>query len=145
MAGRLKDKVAIVTGAGRGIGEAIARAFAAEGASVIVAEKAPETGRAVTEHLVAAGAQSLFIETDVAQSESCQRMVDDVLARFGRIDVLVNNAGVNVFHEPLETSEEEWRRCFAVDLDGAWHCCKAALPKMRERHAGAIVNVASCH
>lgn len=145
MAGRLRDKVAVVTGAGRGIGEAIARAFAAEGSAVIVAEKVPETGLALTERLVATGIDSHFVETDVAKPESCQRLIDGVLARFGRIDVLVNNAGVNVFHEPLETTEEEWRRCFAVDLDGAWHCCKAVLPKMRERRAGAIINVASCH
>jgi NAD(P)-dependent dehydrogenase (short-subunit alcohol dehydrogenase family) len=141
MTGRLKDKVAVVTGAGRGIGEAIARAFAAEGAAVVVAEKNAATGRAVAEALP----DGLFVETDVASPSSCQAMTDAALARFGRIDILVNNAGINVFHEPLETSEEEWRRCFAIDLEGVWHGCKAALPHMRAQRSGAIVNIASCH
>jgi NAD(P)-dependent dehydrogenase (short-subunit alcohol dehydrogenase family) len=145
MVDRLKGKVAIVTGAGQGIGEAIARAFAAEGASVVVAEKNRATGEAAAAALNAIGAESLFVETDVVDSMSCQRMVEATLLRHGRIDILVNNAGINVFREPLETSDDDWRRCLAVDLEGPWHCCRAALPAMRERRAGAIVNIASCH
>jgi NAD(P)-dependent dehydrogenase (short-subunit alcohol dehydrogenase family) len=71
--------------------------------------------------------------------------MDDTREAFGNIDILVNNAGINVFHEPLETTESEWRRCFSVDLDGVWHMCKASLPAMLAQGGGAIVNIASSH
>jgi len=145
MAGRLKDKVVVITGAGRGIGEATARAMAAEDAIIVVAEKDAATGTNVAASLVDSGARALFVETDVADAGSCEAMAGQVLAAFGRIDVLVANAGINVFHEPLETTEEEWRRCFAVDLDGVWYSARAVLPAMRDRKQGSIVAIASCH
>ncbi|MBB5753978.1 SDR family oxidoreductase [Prosthecomicrobium pneumaticum] len=145
MAGRLKDKIAIVTGAGQGIGEATARAYAAEGATVVIAERNEATGNAVAASLAAAGARSLFVETDVADAASVEAMAERVLSAFGRIDVLVANAGINVFHEPLETSEAEWRRCFAVDLDGVWYSARSVLPAMRDQKGGAVVAIASCH
>jgi len=95
--------------------------------------------------LAEGGARSLFIETDVADSASCEAMAEGSLKQFGRIDILVANAGINVFHEPLETSEQEWRRCFAVDLDGVWYSAKAVLPAMRSQKAGSVVAIASCH
>ncbi|TJW88085.1 MAG: SDR family NAD(P)-dependent oxidoreductase, partial [Mesorhizobium sp.] len=98
MAGRLKEKVVVITGAGRGIGEATARAMAAEGAAIVVAEKDAATGRSVAASLAESGARSLFVETDVADSKSCEAMAEQALAAFGRIDVLVANAGINVFH-----------------------------------------------
>ena len=145
MAHRLAGKVAIVTGAGRGIGEAIAAAFAREGAFVIVAERDASSGETVAALLRDRGAGAAFLPTDVTDQGSVERCAAAALAQHGRIDVLVNNAGINVFHEPLATSEEEWRRCFAVDLDGVWRMSKAALPAMIAAGGGAIVNIASCH
>jgi len=145
MAGRLKDKVVVITGAGRGIGEATARAMAAEDAIIVVAEKDAATGTNVAASLADSGARALFVETDVADAGSCEAVAGQVLAAFGRIDVLVANAGINVFHEPLETTEEEWRRCFAVDLDGVWYSARAVLPAMLDRKQGSIVAIASCH
>jgi NAD(P)-dependent dehydrogenase (short-subunit alcohol dehydrogenase family) len=145
MADRLKDKVAIVTGAGRGIGAAIARAFVAEGAAVVVAEKDPGTGQALAHALVAEGRRARFVETDVTDQGSVDACVEATLAAFGTIDVLVNNAGINVFHEPLATTDAEWRRCFDVDLDGVWRVSKAVLPAMLARERGTIVNIASAH
>lgn len=145
MAGRLEGKVAIVTGAGRGIGAAIARCFAREGAAVVIAELDPATGASVASELTETGARSLFVQTDVADPAEAMRVVDATRDAFGRIDILINNAGINVFHEPLETTESEWRRCFAVDLDGVWHMCKATLPVMLEQGNGAIFNIASSH
>jgi NAD(P)-dependent dehydrogenase (short-subunit alcohol dehydrogenase family) len=145
MTGRLKDKVAIITGAGQGIGAAIARAFADAGARLVIAERNAVTGSAVAAAITAGGHDCRFVETDVSVASDCTRMSEFALSAFGRVDVLVNNAGINVFHEPLETSDEEWQRCFAVDLDGAWHCAKAVLPAMRRQGAGSIVNIASCH
>ncbi len=145
MAGRLSDKIALVTGAGRGIGEATARAFAREGAAVVVAEQDAATGARTADALAEDGARALFIRTDVTSNASVEAAVEAALDIYGRIDVLVNNAGINVFHAPLDTTEEEWRRCFAVDLDGVWRMSKAALPSMLDRGAGAIVNIASCH
>lgn len=145
MTQRLQGKVAIVTGAGRGIGAATARAFAEAGASVVVAERDTVTGPAMATALQALGAASLFVETDVADIVAAENAAQTTLAAFGRIDVLVNNAGINVFHEPLETTEAEWKRCFAVDLDGVWHMCKAVLPAMLAQQAGSIVNIASSH
>jgi NAD(P)-dependent dehydrogenase (short-subunit alcohol dehydrogenase family) len=145
MAGRLRGKVGVVTGAGQGIGEATARAFCVEDAIVVIAERNEETGARVAADLAERGARAQFIATDVTDGGAVATMVESVLAQFGRIDCLVNNAGINVFHEPLETSEAEWRRCFAVDLEGVWTVSKAVLPGMRENRAGAIVNIASCH
>jgi NAD(P)-dependent dehydrogenase (short-subunit alcohol dehydrogenase family) len=145
MTGRLQGKVAIITGAGRGIGAATARCFAREGAAVVIAEIDPTTGAAVVQALAHEGARCLFVQTDVADPAAALTAVQSTRKAFGRIDVLVNNAGINVFHEPLETTESEWRRCFAVDLDGVWHMCKAALPAMLEQGGGAIVNIASSH
>lgn len=140
--GRLADKVAIVTGAGRGIGEAIAATFVREGASVVVAERDAASGASAAARL---GERGMFVETDITDTASVDHLRDAVAARFGRVDVLVNNAGVNVFHDPLETSDEEWRRCLAIDLEGAWRVSRAVLPMMRARQTGAIVNIASSH
>ncbi|MCX5480597.1 SDR family oxidoreductase [Kaistia geumhonensis] len=145
MTGRLQDKVAIVTGAGRGIGAAIAHAFAREGARVVVAEKDPATGPATAAAITAAGGAAEFLATDVTGAGSVEATAEAVVARHGRIDILVNNAGINVFHKPHETTEAEWRRCFDVDLDGVWRMSKAVLPAMRAAKAGAIVNIASSH
>jgi NAD(P)-dependent dehydrogenase (short-subunit alcohol dehydrogenase family) len=138
--GRLQDKVAIVTGAGRGIGRAIAHAFAREGAKVVVAERDPVTGAAAAE---AVG--GLFVACDVADQAQNEAVAAAARERFGRIDVLVANAGINVFHEPLAMRMEDWRRCMAVDLEGVWLGCRAVLPTMLEQGAGAIVAIASVH
>jgi NAD(P)-dependent dehydrogenase (short-subunit alcohol dehydrogenase family) len=140
VAGRLEGKVAIVTGAGRGIGEATARAFAREGAEVVVAELDPETGRRTADEV-----GGVFVPCDVREPGQCRAAAAAALERHGRIDVLVANAGVNVFHEPLAMPDDEWRRCLAVDLEGVWHSCKAVLPAMLGQAAGSIVAVASCH
>ncbi|RVT85420.1 SDR family oxidoreductase [Rhodobacteraceae bacterium CCMM004] len=140
MAGRLQDKVAIVTGAGQGIGAAIARAYAAEGAQVVVAELRPETGRAV-----AAQIGGLFVATDVTVQADVEGCAAATQERFGRIDILVNNAGANVFHRPHEMPRSEWARCMALDLEACWAMTEAVLPAMRAQGAGAVVNIASCH
>ncbi|CAH2396232.1 SDR family oxidoreductase [Mesorhizobium escarrei] len=145
MTGRLQDKVAIITGAGRGIGEAIARAFHREGAKVVIAEIDHTTGEAVATDLSPNRASALFVPCDVRQTASVEAVAALARETFGRIDILVNNAGINVFHDPLETSEAEWRRCFDIDLDGVWRMSKAVLPAMLDQGAGSIVNIASTH
>ena len=139
---RLEGKIAIVTGAGRGIGAAIALAFIREGASVIIAERDEITGPAMAQAL---GERAQFIATDVTDQRSVDETIAQTRARHGRIDVLVNNAGINVFHEPLETTDAEWARCMAVDLEGVWRMCRAVLPTMLEAGQGSIVNIASSH
>jgi NAD(P)-dependent dehydrogenase (short-subunit alcohol dehydrogenase family) len=145
MPGRLDGKIAVVTGAGQGIGAAIARCFAAENAKVVVAEISPETGAAVASELTGAGAQAFFVQTDVADPASVEAMNKAVRAAFGSPDILINNAGVNVFGKPLETTEKDWRRCMSVDVEGVWHCSLAVLPAMIEAGRGSIVNIASTH
>ncbi|WP_081709444.1 SDR family oxidoreductase [Mesorhizobium erdmanii] len=145
MTGRLQDKVAIITGAGRGIGEAIARAFYREGAKVVIAEIDEVTGEAVAKDLSPNRASALFVPCDVRLTTSVEAVTRLTKETFGRVDILVNNAGVNVFHDPLETSEAEWRRCFDIDLDGVWRMSKAVLPAMLDQGAGSIVNIASTH
>ncbi|MCZ4346410.1 SDR family oxidoreductase [Devosia neptuniae] len=137
---RLKDKIAIITGAGRGIGAAIAEAFVREGAEVVIAEQDAETGSATATRLGA-----WFVPTDVTDQKSVDLLVAAVVAKYGRIDILVNNAGINVFHDPLETSDAEWARCMAVDLEGVWRLCRAVLPTMLANQAGSIVNISSSH
>ncbi|WP_028209378.1 SDR family oxidoreductase [Paraburkholderia mimosarum] len=148
---RLAGKVALVTGAGRGIGAAIARAFAAEGAAVVLAELDGATAVATAREIAGAfdGARMLAVQTDVTQPASeptsVRAAVEAAQRAFGPVDVLVNNAGINVFADPLTMTDDDWRRCFAVDLDGVWNGCRAVLPGMVERRAGSIINIASTH
>lgn len=140
MAGRLADKVAIVSGAGQGIGAAIARAFAAEGAQVIVAEINETTGAAV-----AAEIGGVFVRTDITRQADIDALAGYARETCGRVDILVNNAGANVFYRPHEMPRSEWARCMALDLEACWAMTEAVLPMMRQARAGAVVNIASAH
>lgn len=145
MVDRLKGRTAIITGAGQGIGEAISNLFAAEGARMVIAERSPHTGEAVAARLRAEGHAALAVQTDVADPDSVRRMVEATIEHFGPPDILVNNAGIGVYKEPLDLNMDDWRRCFAVDLDGVWYCCQAVLPLMLKLGKGSIVNIASAH
>ena len=142
---RLAGKVALVTGATQGIGGAIAKLFAQHGARVIVNalvrdERAEAFATSIGNH-----DNILLVQADVRHRDQIDAMVAAGVERFGGIDVLVNNAGINVFADPLKLSEEDWARCLSVDLEGAWHCARAVLPHMLARGAGSIVNIASVH
>ncbi|MFG6465028.1 SDR family oxidoreductase [Roseateles sp. BYS87W] len=146
MSSRLQGKVALVTGSTQGIGKAIARLFVAEGAKVILnglGAAAEADGAALAEEL--GEAHALFIPTDIADEAAVRAMVARGTERFGTIHVLINNAGMNVFTEPLAMTTADWQRCFAVDLDGAMHCSRAVLPGMLDHGGGSIVNIASVH
>jgi NAD(P)-dependent dehydrogenase (short-subunit alcohol dehydrogenase family) len=132
----LRDKVAIVTGSARGIGAAIAALFAAEGAQVVGFDRQP---------VQTAMNGALNLTADVTRPEQVTDAVETTLTRFGRIDVLVNNAGVNVFSDPLELTDADWDRCLNVDLKASWIVAKAVLPGMLARGSGNIVNIASVH
>jgi NAD(P)-dependent dehydrogenase (short-subunit alcohol dehydrogenase family) len=121
---RLKGKVAIVTGAGSGIGEAIARRFSAECAKAAVADIDGDGAQAVATRLSDAAA----FRVDVADNDAVRGAVAEIVAMLGPPDILVNNAGVNVFGEPLATTEADWRRCLSVDLEGAWNLSRETLP-----------------
>jgi len=142
---RLKDKVAIVTGGGRGIGRATAGAFAREGAKIVVADIDAERSRAVARELTDQGCTLAAVDTDVTDAASTRELAARTLALYGRIDIMVANAGINVFAKPLETTSEDWRRCFSVDLDGVWNSARAALPAMLEQGAGSIIAMGSVH
>ena len=145
MSGRIQDKIAIITGAGSGIGEATAIKFAQEGAKVVIAEINSENGKKVADAINSKYGKAVFIETDVAKNESVKLMVDQTVKDFGAPDIMINNAGIAVFDDPLNLSEEDWRKCFSVDLDGVWYGCKNVLPHMLEKKKGSIVNIASVH
>ena len=142
---RLKNKVVLLTGAAQGIGEAIVASFASQQARLIISDIQGDKVEKVAAHWREKGADVVAIEADVSHQQDLHAMARLAVERHGRIDVLVNCAGVNVFRDPLEMTEEDWRRCFAIDLDGAWYGCKAVLPQMIEQGIGSIINIASTH
>ena len=145
MSNRFESKIVIVTGAASGIGEKTAIKFANEGAKVVIADINRETGSIVADQIKKDNGEALFVETNVAEFISVENMVSQTLDTFGIPDVLINNAGINVFGEPLNMPDSEWKRAFSVDLDGVWFGCKAVLPHMLKKNKGSIVNVASVH
>lgn len=145
MSRRLAGKIAIITGGAQGIGFAIAECFAAEGARIAIADINHELGQQAAKRLDNGEGRSIFVPVDVADQSSVDAMVDQVVERLGPPDVLVNNAGIAVFRDPLEASAMDWQRCFSVDLDGVWYCTRAVLPHMLAKRKGDIINIASTH
>jgi NAD(P)-dependent dehydrogenase (short-subunit alcohol dehydrogenase family) len=139
---RLKDKVAVVTGGGAGIGRATCELFAEEGAAVVVAERDETTGRDAAEQIARHGGRALFVPTDVADEASIRRMVAETVRGFGKIDVLVNNAAVFVLRG-IEATPEEWRQILDVNVMGPALVTKHVVPEMRKAGGGAIVNLSS--
>jgi NAD(P)-dependent dehydrogenase (short-subunit alcohol dehydrogenase family) len=140
---RLAEKVAIVTGAGSGIGRATALAFAAEGAAVVIAEINPHTGTQVAEEIARLGGQAVFCPTDVRKMEDAQRMAATALDRWGRLNILVNNAGVAIPGSAVDMTEEAWNEVLNINLSGVWRGMKAAIPEMIRQGGGSIINVSS--
>ena len=140
---RLKDKVCIITGGGSGIGRASALLFAREGARLAVADKRLQAAEAVASECTGEGAQALPVEVDVARAADVQRMVAATVAAFGRLDVLVNNAGYGIAGSVVETDEQAWDDLMAVNVRGVFLCCKYAIPAMKANGGGVIVNTAS--
>ena len=139
----LKDKVIIITGAGQGIGRATAIRFAQEEARVVIAEVNESTGQSVADEIVATGREVLFTPMDVTQRESIQNMVSVVLKRFGRIDVLVNNAGIIQDKTLKKMTDGEFDRVIQVNLRGTYSCTQEVAAVMREQQSGVILNATS--
>lgn len=143
---KLDDRVVLVTGGQRGLGAAILKEMAREGATCVVnyptAVELEEAG-SLTDELAGLGVAACAIEADIADTAAVDLLIAQVMKRFGRLDVLVNNAGVNSLQTWEEIERETWDRTIAVNLTGVFNCCKAALSIMREQKRGNIINIAS--
>ncbi|MBN1963098.1 MAG: glucose 1-dehydrogenase [Anaerolineae bacterium] len=142
---RLENKVAIVTGAAKGIGWGIATVFAKEGAKVVVVDWDKETGEQTAAEINAGGGDAIFVHCDVSNESQVKAMIQAALDKYGRIDVLVNNAGIGVYLPITEASSEDWDRCLGVNLKGVFLCSKYAIPHMQAVGKGVIVNISSVH
>src|SRR5574341_865459 len=140
---RLRDKVAVITGSGAGMGEGIARLFAEEGARVVVSGRDEEKGRAVTEDIVSQGAQAIFIRADVSTEADCRALIDRTVEHFGQIDALINNVGLSTRSTIEDTTVELWDKLFATNVRSAFICMQQAVKYMKERRRGSIINIGS--
>jgi 3-hydroxybutyrate dehydrogenase len=141
---KLSNRVALITGGGRGIGRAVALAFAREGARVgVVARTGQEVARVAEEISAECGVETMHAVCDVSDKESIGRAFNEVEKRLGSVDILVNNAGIAESAPLVKTSDELWQRHLAINLSGTFYCMRAALPAMIERGWGRIINVAS--
>jgi NAD(P)-dependent dehydrogenase (short-subunit alcohol dehydrogenase family) len=137
--------VAIVTGAGSGIGQGVAECFAEAGAEVVLAELGRQRGEAVAEDLQNRFGKGVFIQTDVSKPSDCKAVVQYAMETYGRVDTLVNNAGVNFVKPTLEMDVDDWERVLNVDLRGTFLCSRYTLEVMAQQRSGNIVNIASVH
>jgi NAD(P)-dependent dehydrogenase (short-subunit alcohol dehydrogenase family) len=141
---RLKDKVALITGSTRGIGKELALGFAREGANIVANGRNVEKARIVAKEAEGFGIRAVAVGADVSQSQEVTRMVEETIAQFGRIDLLVNNAGVNPFIlESEKIKEAGWDQVLNINLKGVFLCCQAVGKKMIEQGGGKIINMAS--
>ncbi|HYM31895.1 MAG TPA: glucose 1-dehydrogenase [Candidatus Cybelea sp.] len=140
---RLKGKVALITGAASGIGRATAALFAREGAKVVLTDLDGKAGEAVAADIAKSGGETLFLKHDATNEADWQRVVAAAISAFGRLDALVNNAGIGLAKSLLETTVDDWRRVMAVNLEGVFLGTREGVLVMRDRGGGAIVNVSS--
>jgi NAD(P)-dependent dehydrogenase (short-subunit alcohol dehydrogenase family) len=140
----IKDQIAVVTGAGRGIGEAIALTFAREGAHVVVNDTNLDDAKKVSQKVISLGRRALPMKADVSSRSQVESMVKEAVKEFGTIDILVNNAGISGCSRLVkDIPEESWDEVMAINLKGVFLCCQAVVPVMIEKGRGKIVNIAS--
>ena len=142
---RLKDSVAIVTGAAKGIGWGIATVFSKEGAKVVVVDWDEEVGPKTAAGINQAGGDAIFVRCDVSNEEQVKAMIQATLDKYGRIDILVNNAAIGVYMPVTEATSEDWDRCLSVNLKSVFLCSKYAIPHMQAIGKGVIINISSVH
>ena len=142
----LKDKVAIITGASRGLGKAFALRFAEEGAKLLLTTTSLERAAETEKELKEKGAEVAFIKTDISVAADCQKIADAVMEKYGKVDILVNNAAIwfGIRAKPWHLwTEEEWDRIYSVNVKGTWMVCKAVVPLMEKAGKGKVINIAS--
>jgi len=138
-----KGKVVIITGAGRGIGRAIAHTYASERAKVVIAEADIETGTETESSILSLGGIAVFIQTDVTQPKNIEELVRKTVELFGTVDILINNAGISEWKSPYDITVEEWDRVISTNLRSVFLCSREAARVMRDNGGGSIVNIAS--
>jgi 3-oxoacyl-[acyl-carrier protein] reductase len=140
---RLADRVAVITGGAQGIGRAIALGMGREGAKVVVADLQATKAKETTDEVRALGAEAIAVEVNVASELSVKQLADQTFERFGRIDILVNDAGIYLKAPVVEKSEEDWDRTIDINLGGNFLCARAFVPAMRKQQSGRIISIAS--
>jgi fengycin family lipopeptide synthetase B len=143
MAGKLSDKIAVVTGAGRGIGRSISIALAREGACIVLASKTVQNLDETAELVEKAGGKALVVVTDLREDESIKNMVKTVQDKFGRLDILINNAGMTYTNKFEETPTEIWRSCMQINATAPFLLCRDLLPLLRKQDTSYIINISS--
>jgi 3-oxoacyl-(acyl-carrier-protein) reductase len=139
----LKDKVALITGGGSGIGEATAQRFADEGAKVVICDVNLESANSVAENIKENGKEAIAIQVDISKKSEVENMISQVIERYGRLDILVNNAGINRDAFAKKMTEEEWDAVIDINLKGTFLCAQAALKAMSKQNYGRIINTSS--
>ncbi len=142
---RLENKVAIITGAASGIGKATAKLFAQHGAKVVVADINEDGGNRTVVDIQDSGGDAIFVQTDVTIADDTVRMVEETVKRYGKLDILFNNAGIAMRLPVADLPEADWHHCLGVNLTGVYLCAKAAIPQMQKNGGGSIINMSSIY
>ncbi len=142
---KLQDKVALITGASKGIGKGIAMRYAEEGATVVLASRSMDLLSKAADEIEGRGGQAMAQEVDVRSSDSIQIAVDRTVAQFGRLDIMVNNAGISMAHHSEDLAPEDWTRAVETDLFGVFYGCQSAARQMMKQAGGCIINITSIY